>query len=162
MCVMVDPPKILSSVPTVMVTSTDGEFLTEAVDYLSSKGMTASVSVDIVGLPAVLDTRLMGYSDHPAIRMSDKLIHIHGLGAWSSLLTMSTEGQWQLFIVPSSDLTIVTPWNVLTSQGQPYCTNSDFSLDPVQTYLRLTQEKCPSAVVIQKDTRLIEVKKKYV
>jgi hypothetical protein len=32
----------------------------------------------------------------------------------------------------------------------------------VQTYLRLTQEKCPSAVVIQKDTRLIEVKKKYV
>jgi len=157
-----NPPEPLSHIPTVMLTSTDGEYITDAIDYLTAKGMSAGVSIDIVGLPAVLDTRLMGYADHPTTRMSDKLIHIHGLGAWGSLLTMSAEGQWQLFIVPSSELTILTPWNVQSADGQPYCTNSDFSLNPVQSYHWLIQETCPSSVRVAKDTRAIEVKKRKI
>lgn len=152
------PASLRSHIPTVMLSSTDGEFVTSAVNYLTSKGMTARLNVDVLGLPAVLDSRLMGYSDHPTVRMSDALIHVHGLGAWGALLSLSAEGQWQLYIVPSSDLTVLTPWNVQTSQGHPYCTNSDFSLDPAKTYLRLTQERCPSSVLVT-GAHVIEVKK---
>jgi hypothetical protein len=162
-CLAGQPPggenvELLSHIPTVMLSSTDGAFVSDAVDYLTAKGMTAAVSVDIVGLPAVLDTRLMGYSDHPTIRLSDKVIHIHGLGSWSALLTLSEEAQWQLFIVPSSDLNVITPWNVQTSQGQPFCTNSDFSLDPVKSYTQLIHERCPSSVLVR-DAKVIEIKK---
>jgi hypothetical protein len=150
--------KPLTHIPTVMLSSTDGEFVSAAVEYLTGKGITASLSVDIVGLPAVLDSPLMGYTNHPTIRMSEKVIHIHGLGGWSALLSLSAEAQWQLFIVPSSDLNVITPWNVQTSLGYPYCTNSDFSLDPVKSYTQLIHERCPSFVLV-KDAKAIEIKK---
>ena len=150
--------QLLSHIPTVMLSSTDGAYVSAAAEYLTARGLAASLSVDIVGLPAVLDTRLMGYSDHPTIRMSEKVIHIHGLGGWSALLTLSAEAQWQLFIVASSELNVITPWNVQTSLGHPYCTNSDFTLNPVKSYAQLTHERCPSSVLV-KDAKVIEMKK---
>ena len=141
-----------------MLMSTDGEYVSDAVEYLASKGISAGVSVDIVGLPAVIDSKLMGYAEHPTIRMSEKIIHIHGLGGWSALLSQNSDLQWQLFIVPSTDLSAITPWNILTTKGLPYCTNSDFSMNPVKSYLHLIRESCPSFIRVQ-NSKVVEIKK---
>ena len=149
--------KLNSNIPTVMLSSTDGAFVNDATDYLLKKGIIVTVNLDVVGLPALFDTPLMGYSGHPNVRMSEKVIHVHGLGLWSVLLTLTLENQWQLYIVPSSELSKVTPWNVETSRGQPFCTNSDFSVDPAKSYVQLIKEKCPSYLIVEDST--VKIKK---
>lgn len=152
--------ELLTHIPTVMLSSTDADFVREAVQYLSAQdpSLDASVHVDITGVPVVLDSPLMGFSGHPAIRLSERVIHVHGMGAWSALLALSAEGQWQLFMMPASELSAVTPWNLQTSRGEPYCTNSNFAMDPAQAYLQTIREKCPSFVRV-KDAKVVEIRK---
>ena len=135
-----------TSIPSVMVTHMDGKYLTGAAHYLQRQDIESSVVIDMLDIPAILDNPMMGYTGHPNIRVGEKLMHIVGLGPWGAALTKNDNNEWQLYIVPKSDLLTISPWGIGTTRGQHITSNSAFTFNPVNAYNQIISEQCPAVV----------------
>lgn len=135
-----------TSIPAVMLTNHDGRFVLDAIEYLGNFQITPQVVIDLQSFPSIFDSRIMGYgSGHPSIRVSDNVVHVVGQSEWSVILTKTESNEWQLYIVPSSNLQSFVPWTIITSNNLPVSTNPTFSwnTNPVGIYHQIISEQCP-------------------
>ena len=135
-----------TTIPSVMVTDKDGKFLIEAAQYLHSKGLESMAVIEMLNIPAILDSPAMGFTGHPSIRAGEKLMHIVGSGSWGAVLSRNENNEWQLYIVPKADLQNVSPWGISTSKNQHITSSNAFTFNPVNVYHQMISENCPSVV----------------
>jgi len=146
-----------TTIPAVMVSNSDGKFIIDAMEYLHRKDVRTEVVMDMENIPTILDSAYMGYRDHSNIRMGENLIHILGQGKWGAALSKTDNREWQLYIVPTTELAGHVPYSVTTTRGQQVTTNNIFSFNSVDIYQRMISEQCPSHIYVDKnDVQLIK------
>lgn len=147
-----------TTIPAVMLSNPDGQYILEAIEYLSNFEITPEIIIDLQSFPTIFDTPMMGYGfGHPSIRSSESVVHIIGQSVWSLILSKGNNNEWQLFIVPTVELQDLVPWTIATSDTQdlPVSTNPAFTWNnnPAQLYHQLISEQCPVEIEWDQEVR---------
>jgi hypothetical protein len=143
--------KIEVRIPTVMISMSDGAELSNTVKLLQKKKKQAQVRVDVSMLPMMLDSEYMGNLRYPKIRISTNMIHVMSRGNWGAMLTSVNGQEWQLFLLPKSDLVneFQSIWSVGTTSNTLVTSNSACTYDSLTYYRYSIARKCPSTVAVQ-------------
>ena len=135
-----------------MVMKKDGDMLSHKIESSLNNGKEVDIEVEIDSIPMALHTEYMGYNDYPKLRIREnKLIHILGQGRWGVMLSSNTGVEWQLFILPKSDMstTSMGPLDVLDHNSKELlCARPTFTENPVEIYANIIARQCSASIKI--------------
>jgi mannosidase alpha-like ER degradation enhancer 2 len=145
-------PEEAKSVPTVMLSSKDGEdLLTTLRDakmnypHLLPGSAEARVTVEVATRDMLLDSSLLGAQEYPKLRMKKNLIHVIGRGRWGCVITSQNGGEWQLFIQRKEDMNTVQIWPTIVpnAHGEYMTITPALGTNPVELYANMVARTCP-------------------
>ena len=136
------------NMPTVMLVEKDG---VELLDLLAAHaaahgGEQPEVRIDIQSTPMVLDSRWMGSTTYPKVRMKSNIVHVASRKPWGAILSSATGHEWQLFIMSRREMPAVNVWptTMLSMHEQQITSTAALSLNPLEIYRRTLSRQCPS------------------
>lgn len=147
------------NIPTVMITKSASESLLKSLD--ASPGGAIRVRIDLTSSSSMLDTVYMGRMAYPKLRVSQQVVHLVGRGQWAVVISATSHGEWQLYIMSAADAAAsmsTTPWIAATPAKQLVSTSFAASMNSLEVYRGMISMKCPTNLDIDADQQPVIIK----